>query len=67
MPVGLVGPLGELVQAADRLNVSCRIQPGVAGVQDTVAWPGPEGTMRSHGAPGVCTAAMAPQNPPLSV
>ena len=55
--IGLVDPLAEFIQlVGDKLNVSCNTNPDVSGVQETVACPGPAGTIVSTGAPGVWIA-----------
>ena len=62
--MGLVAPLGELVQfAGDRLHVSCNTNPGVAGAQAMVALSGEAGAIVSTDAPVTCTACGKAQKP----
>ena len=65
--MGLVIPLGELVQfAGDNTHVSCKTKPGVFGVHEIVALPGVAGTIVRVGAFVVCTAVGKSQKPPVT-
>lgn len=49
--MGFVPPLREYVHTAgDKPKLSCNTTPGVAGVQEIVAWPEAAGTIVSVGA-----------------
>ena len=62
--MGLVAPLGDVTQfAGNRLSVSCNTKPGVLGVHESMAKPGPARAITSVGAPAVCTAVGSAQNP----
>ena len=66
--MGLVAPLGELVQfAGDRTQVSCKTKPGVGGVQEIVGCPAPVATIVSVGALVTCTTVGNAQKPPSKV
>jgi hypothetical protein len=43
------------------------MKPGVAGVHETVADPGPAATIVRVGAPGIWTATAPAQKPPCNV
>jgi hypothetical protein len=65
--MGLVEPLGELVQfAGDNTHVSCNTNPGVFGVHEIVAWPGATGAIARVGAFVTCTAVGKAQKPPMT-
>ena len=65
--MGLVAPLGELVQfVGARLVVSCKTKPGVGGVHEIVAQPGAAGMIANVGALVVCTAMGSAQKPPVT-
>ena len=64
-------PLSEMVQPlvaqlpVPTLAFCCKVQPVEGDGQETLTLL-PECVMVRSGAPSVCTAAMTPQNPPVS-
>ena len=65
--MGLVAPLGELVQLdGESKLVCCNTKPGVFGVHEIVALPGVAGTIVSVGAPVTWMAVGKAQKPPVT-
>ena len=66
--MGLVKPLGELVQTAGESSTDCcktQLVP-VSGVHEIVALPGVAGAMVNVGAPGVWIIVGNAQKPPVT-